>query len=331
MNEPLLSVTGLQVHYTVGSGRSRAIVRAVDGVDLFLATGELLALVGESGCGKTSVARAIAGLQLPDTGTLCYNGQDVAGLRGPARAAWRRGVQMVFQDPYDSLNPRKTVFATLAQPLRIHASVPKPERRAMAIRFLERVGLSPGADFLDRYPHQFSGGQRQRVCIARAIAAGPRLVVADEPVSSLDVSIRAQILKLFQELTREMRLACLFITHDLGVVRSLSNRVAIMYLGRIVEEGDTEAVFSRSLHPYTQALLAASPIPDPQAARRTARRPIEGDVPSPLDPPPGCHFHPRCRYRQEICAVLSPSLMQHDDGHRAACHFPGIADQPSGC
>jgi oligopeptide/dipeptide ABC transporter ATP-binding protein len=330
VSRPLLEVDHLEIQYPLRTSlfrRSTRMVNAVAGIDLHLAPGELLALVGESGCGKTSVARALVGLQAPTAGVVRFDGQNIATLRGPARQAWRRGVQMVFQDPYDSLNPSKTVFDTLAQPLRIHAIVPATERRAEAIRLLDRVGLSPGAQFLDRFPHQFSGGQRQRVCIARAIATRPRLLIADEPVSALDVSISAQILRLFKELATQMHLASIFITHDLGVVRSISDRVAVMYLGRIVEQGPTERVFQKSGHPYTATLLAASPMPDPTGARRAARQADTGDPPSPLAPPPGCHFHTRCRWRQEICTKVTPTLVATGNGAFSACHFAHLARQ----
>ena len=326
----LLEVDGLKVHYDVGGGllrRGSRSVRAVDGVDLALERGEVLALVGESGCGKTTLARALVGLVAPTDGSIRFEGRDLAALAGDERRAWRRAVQMVFQDPFDSLNPRKTVFAAIAQPLAIHRIVPRGEMRREAARLLDRVGLSPGAAYLDRYPHQFSGGQRQRICLARAIACRPRVVVADEPVSALDVSIRAQILGLFQDLARDLGLAAVFITHDLSVVRSLCDRVAVMYLGRIVEEGETEAVFNLPRHPYTAALLAASPVPDPVAARRAGRVPLGGDVPSPIAPPSGCRFHPRCAFCRDVCRTDPPELAPQPGGRLSACHFAGEAER----
>ena len=326
----LIEIDGLEVRYESGGGlfgRGSAAVRAVAGVDLSVAEGEVLGLVGESGCGKTTMARALVGLLRPSAGRIRFEGHDVGGLDRERHRAWRRGVQMVFQDPYDSLNPRKTVFATLAQPLRIHGIVPRAERRAEAARLLDRVGLSPGTAYLDRYPHQFSGGQRQRICIARALAVRPRAIVADEPVSALDVSIRAQILSLFQQLSRDLGLAAIFITHDLAVVRALSDRVAVMYLGRIVEEGPTEAIFDGPRHPYTAALLAASPIPDPVLARRLERRPLGGDVPSPANPPAGCAFHPRCAYAAAKCREERPEARPQPTGGVAACHFSDEADR----
>jgi oligopeptide/dipeptide ABC transporter ATP-binding protein len=329
MSVPLMSADRVEVRYGAGglwTRRAGSVVHAVDGVSLTLAPGEVLALVGESGCGKSSLARALAGLRAPDGGTVQFAGRDIGALRGADHAAFRRAVQMVFQDPFDSLNPRRTVFDTLAQPLRIHDVVPRRMRRLEAARLLDLVGLSPGAGYLDRYPHQFSGGQRQRVCIARAIATRPLVLIADEPVSALDVSIRAQILNLFQRLTRDLDLAAVFITHDLGVVRSLCDRVAVMYLGRIVEEGPTEQVFQAPAHPYTAALLAASPIPDPAASRRRRHVLIEGDVPSPRTPPAGCRFHTRCAWRQARCHEEVPLLQQVAAGHASACHFVASAN-----
>lgn len=319
-----LEVDRLKVYYPVGGGflRShRGCARAVDGVSLSLRAGEVLALVGESGCGKTTVARAIMGLIRPTEGTIRIDGKEVSLTSNLERQHYYLQVQMVFQDPFDSLNPRKTIFQTLAQPLRIHRIAPRPSLREEAARLLNLVGLSPGLAFLDRYPHQFSGGQRQRICIARAIAVRPRVVLADEAVSSLDISIRAQILNLLKELKRELDLAYVFITHDLGVVRSLSDRVLVMYLGKIVEEGSAEEVFKNPLHPYTAALLAANPLPDPVKSRQRKKVFLGGDVPSPLDPPAGCRFHPRCSMTEATCRIESPPFFSFTDTHRAACFF----------
>ncbi len=320
----LLEISGLEVHFPIGGGlfrAPRAHVHAVDGVDLSLAPGEVLGVVGESGCGKTTLARAVLGLVKPSRGAIAFEGVDIATQDTATQRAYRRRVQMVFQDPYDSLNPRKTVFQTLAQPLRIHAIVKRAELRAEASRLLDLVGLSPGADFLDRFPHQFSGGQRQRICIARALAVRPRVIVADEAVSALDISIRAQILTLLRRLQRELGLAYLFITHDLGVVRSLCDRVVVMYLGRIVEQGTVEAIFTQPRHPYTAALLSACPVPDPVLARARRDPPLAGDVPSPVDPPSGCRFHTRCPVAREICRTQAPGPWTSDTSHRAWCHF----------
>jgi oligopeptide/dipeptide ABC transporter ATP-binding protein len=329
MTEDLLSVEGLKVHYPFGGGPFRGpkgFVHAVDGVSLTLRRGEVVGLVGESGCGKTTVARSILGLAPTTAGRIIWRGRDLLQLAPAERRRARREIQMVFQDPFDSLNPRKTIFQTLAQPLRLHAVVPASELRNEVVRLLDLVGMSPGAAFLDRFPHQFSGGQRQRICIARAIAVQPSLVVADEAVSALDISIRAQILTLLRRLQHELDLGYLFITHDLGVVRSLCDRVVVMYLGQIVEEGATEDIFRLPRHPYTRALLAASPIPDPVKARVREQQPLLGDVPSPAAPPPGCRFHPRCPVARDICRKRMPGPMQFPRGHRSACHFADEAE-----
>ncbi len=320
----LLEISGLAVNFPIGGGLFRAPsghVHAVDGVDLSLAPGEVLGIVGESGCGKSTLARAVLGLVVPSAGQIVFEGENIAVQNAASRRAYRRRVQMVFQDPYDSLNPRKSVFQTLAQPLRIHAIVPRGALRQEAARLLDLVGLSPGADFLDRYPHQFSGGQRQRICIARALAVRPKVIVADEAVSALDISIRAQILTLLRKLQRELGLAYLFITHDLGVVRSLCDRVVVMYLGRVVEEGAVEDIFTQPRHPYTAALLSACPVPDPTIARARRDPPLSGDVPSPVNPPPGCRFHTRCPVAREICKLRAPEPWVGDTSHRAWCHF----------
>lgn len=322
--EDLLKVQDLKIYYAIGSGllrQPKGYVRAVDGVSLSLRPGEILALVGESGCGKTTIARAIMGLVPPTAGTITFKGKTINQLSDKDLQDYRRLVQMVFQDPFDSLNPRKTIFQTLAQPLRIHHVTPRSALRQEATHLLELVGLTPVSAYLDRYPHQFSGGQRQRICMARAIALRPNLIVADEPVSSLDISIRAQILNLMRDLQREFHLAYIFISHDLGVVRSFCDRVAVMYLGKLVEEGDTEVIFSLPRHPYTRALLAASPIPDPVLARQRNRVVLSGDTPSPVHPPSGCYFHPRCPIAQPICQTLPPAYMIFDEKHFSACHF----------
>ena len=305
---PRLAVRDLVVTYSVASGglfSPRVAVRAVDGVTLTVGAGEVVALVGESGCGKTSLARAVAGLVAPSAGRVELDGADVTGFPAHLDRRQRAAIQMVFQDPFESLNPRKTVLATLTQPLRLNATVPPGEQRAEAARLLTLVGLP--AEALERYPHEFSGGQRQRIGIARAIATRPRLLIADEAVSALDISIRAQLLALLGSLQKELALAMLFITHDLAVVRSFADRVLVMYLGRIVEEGPTAAVFEQPAHPYTRALLAATPIPDPVAARATPREILGGDVPSPRDIPRGCRFHPRCPLAVARCATEEPA------------------------
>ena len=317
-----LKVEDIAVTFSVpGNGlfARRAAVRAVDGVSFHIDAGEVVALVGESGCGKTSLARAIAGLVKPAAGRVLLDGTEVTGFPPHLPALTRAAVQMVFQDPFESLNPRKTVLATLSQPLRLHRIVAATAMREEAARLLHLTGLP--ADALMRYPHEFSGGQRQRIGIARAIATRPRLLIADEAVSALDISIRAQLLTLLAQLKRELALSMLFITHDLGVVRSFADRVLVMYLGRVVEEGPTEAVFAAPRHPYTQALLAATPIPDPVAARATKRVILGGDVPSPRAIPTGCRFHPRCPVAIARCSTEEPARRLLAPGVAASCHL----------
>jgi oligopeptide/dipeptide ABC transporter ATP-binding protein len=326
---PLLEVRDLAVRFPVSGGwlgRNRRLVHALDGVSLDVAPGEIVAVVGESGCGKTTLARSILGLVQPSAGSVRFRGEEIGGLGKAGMLAYRRAVQMVFQDPFDSLNPRRTIFGTLARSLSIHRIVPAAELRAEAARLLDRVGLSPGAAFLDRYPHQFSGGQRQRIGIARALAVRPQVIVADEAVSALDISIRAQILSLMRRLRDELGVAWLFITHDLGVVRSVCDRVVVMYLGRVVEEGPTEALFRRPRHPYTTALINACPVPNPVLARAQRTEPLGGDPPSPVSPPPGCRFHTRCPVARRICAQEDPPLRPVGEQRRAACHFAEEAD-----
>ncbi len=323
----LLEIRNLEVHFPVGGGwlsAPRAVVHAVDGVSLHVRPGESVAVVGESGCGKTTLARAVLGLNQPTGGSIRFRDVDLLAARTAQQMrTCRREIQMIFQDPFDSLNPRKTVLQTLAQPLRIHRIVPRLQIRAEVIRLLDMVGLSPGESYLGRYPHQFSGGQRQRICIARAIALQPALVVADEAVSALDISIRAQILALLQKLQGELGLSYLFITHDLGVVRSFCERVVVMYLGHVVEEGPTEQIFQRPRHPYTIALLQACPLADPVVARKRAAAPLAGDIPSPISPPKACRFHTRCPMAQDICRAVAPPLVYCGGGQTSRCHFAG--------
>ncbi len=318
---PLLETRNLVKHFPVkGPGlfaATRGTVRAVDGVDLAVHPGETVALVGESGCGKTTVARAAALLQRPTTGSVRFAGRELTGLGKRALRPLRRRIQMVFQDPFASLNPRLPVGAIIAEPLVIHGIGDGAERRQRVARLARSVGLDPGD--MDRYPHQFSGGQRQRIAIARALAPEPEMIIADEPVSALDVSIQSQVLNLLKDLQETHGLAFLFISHDLAVVRHFADRVAVMYLGRIVEEAPAEALFADPRHPYTRALIAAAP-----EIGRGKRRPgaaLAGDVPSPMAPPPGCAFHPRCPLTAEVCRRTAPRLDAAGAGHAAACHF----------
>jgi peptide/nickel transport system ATP-binding protein/oligopeptide transport system ATP-binding protein len=319
MSMPLISAEGLVKHFVLRRsiiGRPTLLVRAVDGVDFTLQPGETLALVGESGSGKSTIGRLVLRLIEPTAGRLSFDGIDLLSLGASAVRAFRREAQLVFQDPYASLNPRMTVGEILAEPLALHAIVPPARRRQRVAELLDMVGLEPR--FARRYPHEFSGGQRQRIAIARALAVKPKLVVCDEPVSSLDVSIRAQVLNLLQELRQQFGLAYLFISHDLAVVKQIADRVAVMNFGRIVETADTADLFAAPRHPYTRALLSAIPIPKPRVRRD--RMILAADMPSALEPPAGCHFHPRCPFAAERCRVERPALADDGTGHATACH-----------
>jgi oligopeptide transport system ATP-binding protein len=325
MSTPLLEARDLVKHFPFGRGvllrRNLGRVHAVDGVSLVLPRGGTLGLVGESGCGKSTLARLVTRLIDPTEGRVLYDGADITADSRRRLRPVRRELQMIFQDPYSSLNPRRTVGSIVGEPLRLQHMGDRTARRRRVREVLEVVGLSP--EHYNRYPYEFSGGQRQRIGIARALVTTPKLIVADEPVSALDVSIQAQVLNLLVDLQGEFGLTYLFIAHDLGVVRHVSDRVAVMYLGKIVELMPAEELDTRPIHPYTHALLEAVPIAEPGARERRRRRPVlRGDVPSPVAPPSGCRFHPRCPYATEICAAVEPPLVDHGSGHVAACHHP---------
>ena len=321
MADPILELTDVRTHFPIYSGfvRKRLVgtVKAVDGVTLAVERGEVLGLVGESGCGKSTLARTIMQLVPLTGGTVVLNGKNLAANSATEMRETRRGMQMVFQDPYASLNPRMTVFATLAEPLLVHRVCPAAEVPARVARLMETVGLAPR--FVQKYPHEFSGGQRQRIVIARALAVEPELIVCDEPVSALDVSIQAQVINLLEDLQSELNLTYLFVAHDLSVVEHISDRVAVMYLGRIVELAKASDLYRNPQHPYTQALLSAVPVPDPKVERKRIR--LQGDVPSPMNPPKGCHFHTRCPIAEPRCQQTAPELRQGSDGHFVACHL----------
>jgi oligopeptide transport system ATP-binding protein len=321
---PLLEVTDLVKNFPIKSGllidREVGRVSAVDGVSLTVHEGETLGLVGESGCGKSTLCRAILQLIAPTSGSVRFDGQELMGRSQRQLRPLRRQMQMIFQDPFASLNPRKRVGQIIGDPMQLHGLADGTDVKRRVQELLDRVGLQ--AEHYNRYPHEFSGGQRQRIGIARALALQPRLIIADEPGSALDVSAQAQIINLLEDLQREFGMAYIFVAHDLGVVRHVSDRVAVMYLGKIVEESDSVSLYASPRHPYTNALLSAVPIPDPRKNAARERITLEGDVPSPIDPPPGCRFHTRCASASEICRRDEPLLVRDGAGHSVACHHP---------
>jgi oligopeptide/dipeptide ABC transporter ATP-binding protein len=320
MVPPVLEVTGLKKHFPIQQGvlrRSRGVVLAVDGVSFSIRPGSTLGLVGESGCGKSTVGRTILRLVEPTDGSIKIDGKDITHLRKAELRPYRRQMQIIFQDPFSSLDPRMSTGDIVGEPLRVHGIAYGKDRTARVAALFERVGLRKAQ--MANYPHQFSGGQRQRIGIARALALEPKLIIGDEPVSALDVSIQAQVLNLMMDLQRELGLAYLFISHNLAVVEHISHHIAVMYLGRIVEYTDKKTLFTAALHPYTESLLAAVPVPDPTIKRK--KRILQGDVPSPVNPPTGCHFHTRCPYAVERCKVDVPALREVRPGQMVACHL----------
>ena len=316
----LLSVENLHKAFKVSANRPGAPklrLKAVDGISFDIAAGETLGLVGESGCGKSTAGKLLLRLIEPDDGIITFAGKTVTGMPKGELTALRRDMQMIFQDPFSSLNPRMRVGEIIGEPLVVHDMVEGQDPRHQALALMEKVGLS--REHYDRYPHEFSGGQRQRIGIARTLAVQPRLVVADEPVSALDLSIQAQIVNLLKDLQEEFSLTYLFISHDLGVIEHVCDRVAVMYMGRIVETASATDLYGQPRHPYTEALLNAVPVPDP--SRHRQKQVLSGEIPSPIDPPTGCHFHPRCPYAKDICRHEYPAFFEQAPGHRVACHF----------
>jgi oligopeptide transport system ATP-binding protein len=326
----LLEVRNLVKHFPIKSGilfdRQVGAVQAVDDVSFDVARGETLGLVGESGCGKSTLCRTVMKLLEPTSGSIKFEGTEISRMGRRGLQPLRREMQMIFQDPFASLNPRKRVGQIIGDPLRLHRIASGSALKRQTQDLLERVGLNP--EHYNRFPHEFSGGQRQRIGIARALALRPKLIVADEPVSALDVSIQAQIINLLEDLQDEFQLTYIFVAHDLGVIRHVSDRIAVMYVGKIVEMGPADAVYSNPIHPYTLSLLSALPIPDPKANAQREPIVLEGDVPSPAHPPAACRFHTRCQYATEVCSEVEPELVLHDRDHWAACHHPLNREHP---
>jgi oligopeptide transport system ATP-binding protein len=324
IGQPLLEVSGLKMHFPITKGiifqRQVGAIKAVDGINFTMFKGETLGLVGESGCGKSTTGRAILQLYRPTAGDVIFEGKDLTKTKGEELRKMRRRMQMIFQDPYASLNPRMTVGSIIGEPLEVHGiGSTKRERQERVQELLKIVGLNPY--FVNRYPHEFSGGQRQRIGVARALAVNPAFIVCDEPISALDVSIQAQIINLLEDLQDELELTYLFIAHDLSVVRHISDRIAVMYLGKIVELADRDELYTNPMHPYTQALLSAVPIPDPSVETQRKRIILEGDVPSPANPPKGCNFSTRCPRVMDICREKDPEFIEHTPGHWVACYL----------
>jgi oligopeptide/dipeptide ABC transporter ATP-binding protein len=322
--ETLMEVKDLYKHFPIHAGffrRQVGAVKAVDGISFDVMRGETLGLVGESGCGKSTTARLLLRLVDPTSGSINFNGREISSIRGSELKNLRREMQMIFQDPYSSLNPRKTVGTIISDPFIIHGiNQTKAERKQAVQALMDTVGLNP--EHYNRYPHEFSGGQRQRIGVARALALKPKVIVADEPVSALDVSIQAQVLNLLRDLQRDLGLTLIFIAHDLSVVRHMCDRVAVMYLGRVVELATSDQLYAHPRMPYTGALMSAVPVADPRLAKAKKRQVLLGDVPSPTNPPPGCRFHTRCWKAQEVCRTDDPALTEKAGGNLAACHFP---------
>ncbi|ACT04434.1 MULTISPECIES: ABC transporter ATP-binding protein [unclassified Paenibacillus] len=320
MSEPLVKVSNLRKFFNLGGGN---ILKAVNEIDFSIAKGETVGVVGESGCGKSTAGRTILRLYEPTSGNVTFNGEDIYKMKGAKLKQMRRDMQMIFQDPYASLNPRMTITDVIGEALDIHGLVgSRAERKRRVEDLLDLVGLNP--DHATRYPHEFSGGQRQRIGIARALAVDPKFIIADEPISALDVSIQAQVVNLMQDLQRKMGLTYLFIAHDLSMVKHISDRVAVMYLGKIVELAESSELYSSPAHPYTRALLSANPIPDPEIEATRERIVLAGDLPSPINPPAGCQFHTRCPMATDKCKTVEPKLVEVKKGHFASCHYASV-------